>query len=426
MTTRTVAPDEIDVGQRFRKDVGDLDGLADSIRELGLLHPVVVTPDLRLIAGFRRLQACKRLGWKKVPVRLLDLQRVVAGEFAENVFRKDFTLSEIAAIAKELRPHVETQARQRRESGLKQRWNKTSEVENCHDRQPGKTRDIIARYVGLSGRSLDKIEAIARAAEENPARYGHLKEEMDRGTKAMGLNRLYLQLRHLQEAEAARHHAPVVDGEVQLHHCDFRQLEYHVRHGSARLVIVDPPWGKDALDLWPDVAKCAQTTLMEGGVLAVLTPLMYLPQVVAALGDRLQYRWTMALFRGDPCPLVMSQQVMNGWRPVLLYSKGECGQLRIRDALSYSRAAWKKKYHPWEQNPEEIRYLVEHLTETGDVVVDFFGGSFGAAVVCQQTHRQYRGCDTDEGCVNIGRRRLHEGDQMDGKPACEPPPSPAV
>lgn len=49
-----------------------------------------------------------------------------------------------------------------------------------------------------------------------------------------------------------------------------------------------------------------------------------------------------------------------------------------------------------------------HLTAPGDLVVDFFGGSFGAAVVCQQTRRQYRGCDTDEGCVNIGRRRLQE------------------
>jgi ParB-like nuclease domain/DNA methylase len=406
MKTKTVPVRDITVGKRFRKDVGDVDGLADSIKAIGLMHPVVVTPKLRLVAGFRRLTACKKLGWKSIPVRLLDIDKIIDGEFMENVARKDFTLSEIAAIARELRPRVEAEAQERRRAGLRKRW-ASSDVESCPDRPAGKTRDIIARYVGLSGRSLDKIEAISTAARNDPARYGHLKAEMDRGGKAMRLNRLYLQLRHQQAANAARQQTPVETvGDVRLHHCDFRMLEKHVRPGTARLVLVDPPWGRDALGLWPDVATCADALLVDGGVAAVLTPLMYLPEVVAALGHRLQYRWTMALFRGDPCPLVVSEQIMNAWRPVLLYSKGECGPLRIRDALSYSRAAWKKEFHPWEQNPDEHRYLVEHLTQPGELVVDFFGGSFGSAVVCREAGRRYHGADTDEGCVSIGRKRV--------------------
>ena len=35
----------------FRRDLGDLSSLVASIRELGLLHPVVVNSQLRLIAG---------------------------------------------------------------------------------------------------------------------------------------------------------------------------------------------------------------------------------------------------------------------------------------------------------------------------------------------------------------------------------------
>jgi ParB-like chromosome segregation protein Spo0J len=34
--------DKIRLGQRFRKDLGDVEGLAASMREVGLLHPVVV------------------------------------------------------------------------------------------------------------------------------------------------------------------------------------------------------------------------------------------------------------------------------------------------------------------------------------------------------------------------------------------------
>jgi ParB-like nuclease domain len=43
--------------------------LADSIAEAGLLHPVLVMPEGRLIAGQRRLEACHVLGWSEVPVK---------------------------------------------------------------------------------------------------------------------------------------------------------------------------------------------------------------------------------------------------------------------------------------------------------------------------------------------------------------------
>jgi hypothetical protein len=55
--------DQIIVGPRFRKDLGDLASLAASIDELGLLQPIVVRPDGILIAGERRLRAAQLLGW---------------------------------------------------------------------------------------------------------------------------------------------------------------------------------------------------------------------------------------------------------------------------------------------------------------------------------------------------------------------------
>ena len=36
---------EICVGERHRKAMGDIGALADSSAEVGLLHPVVITPD---------------------------------------------------------------------------------------------------------------------------------------------------------------------------------------------------------------------------------------------------------------------------------------------------------------------------------------------------------------------------------------------
>lgn len=85
------------VGERHRRDMGDIDGLAASIAELGLLHPVVITPDGRLIAGERRLVACKQLGWATVPVTVIQLDELLNGELAENTARKDFTPMEATA-----------------------------------------------------------------------------------------------------------------------------------------------------------------------------------------------------------------------------------------------------------------------------------------------------------------------------------------
>jgi ParB family chromosome partitioning protein len=69
-TTMPIA--SIMVGERIRKDMGDIDGLAESIADIGLLHPVIVTPDGKLLAGERRLEACKKLGWDKVPVTVKE------------------------------------------------------------------------------------------------------------------------------------------------------------------------------------------------------------------------------------------------------------------------------------------------------------------------------------------------------------------
>ncbi len=69
--------DEITVGWRHRQELGDIDDLAASLTEVGLLHPVVVTPEGTLIAGARRLAAAKLLGWTAAVV---DLDGIVRGD----------------------------------------------------------------------------------------------------------------------------------------------------------------------------------------------------------------------------------------------------------------------------------------------------------------------------------------------------------
>ncbi|HDL64168.1 MAG TPA: chromosome partitioning protein ParB [Proteobacteria bacterium] len=87
---------------RIRQDPGDLSSLENSIRKVGLLNSVVIDEDNRLIAGYRRLSACRNLGWKEIEANVIefgsDELKMLDAEVDENLFRKDFTREEIESI----------------------------------------------------------------------------------------------------------------------------------------------------------------------------------------------------------------------------------------------------------------------------------------------------------------------------------------
>lgn len=65
--------DAVVVKYSMRRNLGDLDSLATSIRSLGLLHPVIVDRNNILVVGGRRLEAARRAGLTHVPAMKLDI-----------------------------------------------------------------------------------------------------------------------------------------------------------------------------------------------------------------------------------------------------------------------------------------------------------------------------------------------------------------
>ena len=95
---------DIKIVSRYRKNLGDLEPLKASITEIGLLHPVVIDGQRRLLVGGRRLEACKQLGMLTIPAvtaaSLSDLRQRVMAEKDENVCREPFKPSEMVALGK--------------------------------------------------------------------------------------------------------------------------------------------------------------------------------------------------------------------------------------------------------------------------------------------------------------------------------------
>jgi hypothetical protein len=236
---------DIKVGKRHRKDLGDIDGLAASISDVGLLQPIVVKPDGTLIAGERRRAACSLAGKSEVPVHVVDLDEVARGEFHENVHRKNFLPSEIYSILREVEPIERALAEQRKKAGLK-RGDLKPVVENCphgngNGNGNGKTRDKIAAWAGISGRTLDKLKAVAEAGEQDPERYGSLVAEMDWTGK---IDHCYAELQRARREEQDR--VPITEAEAcKIITGDFRTAGDVVADNSVDCVFTDLPWARE-------------------------------------------------------------------------------------------------------------------------------------------------------------------------------------
>ncbi|NHN55847.1 ParB N-terminal domain-containing protein [Calidifontibacter sp. DB0510] len=101
------AVDSIQVGYRFRGDLGDLDELCTSIQTVGLLQPITITPDGTLVCGARRLAAVRKLGWDRIKVwvnsAISSRLAEVLAEQHENTTRKPLTPTEATALYAELK-----------------------------------------------------------------------------------------------------------------------------------------------------------------------------------------------------------------------------------------------------------------------------------------------------------------------------------
>lgn len=93
-----IAISDIKIKKRVRKNLGDIDSLMKSLEEYGLLNPITINAKNELIAGHRRLEAAKRLGWETIDVVQIDISDQLSSlelEMEENVQRLPFSEEEL-------------------------------------------------------------------------------------------------------------------------------------------------------------------------------------------------------------------------------------------------------------------------------------------------------------------------------------------
>jgi len=96
---------DIKVKKRIRKDLGDLTALAESMKRFGQICPIVITKNNILIAGGRRLEAARLLGWRTISAVVAEIPDALSKleyEIEENIQRRDFNREETEEAARKL------------------------------------------------------------------------------------------------------------------------------------------------------------------------------------------------------------------------------------------------------------------------------------------------------------------------------------
>ncbi len=182
-TTQVVPLRLITVGERSRKDLGDLSDLVESIGELGLLHPIVLTESYELVAGERRLESVRQLEWESVTATVLSMgaDEMLRAERDENSARLDLRRSEMVALGRRLEARLKAKVKEQQRQQLR-RVSATRPVEP--DEIPSSTpvgdvRLQVGKSLGIAGSTYDRAKRVVEAAEEDPGEYADLVEKMD-------------------------------------------------------------------------------------------------------------------------------------------------------------------------------------------------------------------------------------------------------
>jgi ParB family chromosome partitioning protein len=90
---KMIRPSEFTVRDQFLKDCSQDETLMNSIKEHGLLQPILVRPlshGFEIVAGHRRFQTCRSLRWRFVPCKIREMTDKQAFEIqlTENIQRK--------------------------------------------------------------------------------------------------------------------------------------------------------------------------------------------------------------------------------------------------------------------------------------------------------------------------------------------------
>ena len=213
--------------------------LAASIQEIGLLNPITVTTDCRLVAGYHRLEALRRLGRNRIPATVLNLDALDAelAEIDENLIRNDLDCLDRCEHLKRRKVLYEA---------------KYPPARKPKGGRPRKNREIISSF---SVDTADKVRVTQRTVQHEVQIAERLVDDVRDALRGTCVADSKTDLLRLAKMPAERQRAVtgrITSGEARGVKEAARQLDRHeqceaVRNytppeGRFSVIAADPPW----------------------------------------------------------------------------------------------------------------------------------------------------------------------------------------
>jgi len=197
----------------------------------------------------------------------------------------------------------------------------------------------------------------------------------------------------------------MADG-CELRLCGVADLD--VEPGTVDAIITDPPYPREFLPQWSELAEFAAHALKPGGNLIAMSGHLFLDEIIHRFyeTDGLVYRWTLACMTPGGNARIWPRKLYQGWKPMLWYTNGGGGVAAPERWLEDRIVSTPdKRYHEWGQDVAVFNQLVLGFSAYGDLVCDPFLGGGTTAVSALLHGRRFIGCDTDEAAVRKSTAR---------------------
>ena len=196
-----------------------------------------------------------------------------------------------------------------------------------------------------------------------------------------------------------------------IYHSSCAELAAEVPAASVDFIITDPPYPKEFLPCWSELAEFAAHALKPGGSLLAMSGQFYLPQVFARLEmqPQLEYQWLLDydLQAGGTCR-VWTRHIGTGWKPVIWYKKSGADAIPVIQYDVVKSQFQDKRYHRWGQDERGMLALAQRFVRAGDTVVDPFVGGGSTAIAALALGCNFIGADIDADAVATTRYRMRE------------------
>jgi len=193
------------------------------------------------------------------------------------------------------------------------------------------------------------------------------------------------------EDEVADKELPV---EIELLNEDFT-TNSSIPENSVDLILTDPPYPEEFLDLWGNLSEFAFKVLKPSGFLVAYSGQFHLTRVMVNLAEHLIYYWTMAIMLPGATQIVNGRNLMCGWKPVLIYQKPPFQKIENTFYDVVKSPQGEKELHEWQQSEGGVKQLIEIFSKQGDTVVDPFSGAGTFPKVAYEMKRKAIGIEID-------------------------------